>query len=207
MAHKAWTVVEFIGDGSVAAVPSNWLAGSTCYWPPYKPSRMAVAIKNCEPRDESCEKHAVSVFPGGICCTNVFIQMIMPRRGQRREKRRKRATYSRTWRQQKGKLYSKGIQAVKSLGLTNLHKWRTSVDKELLPPQFSNSVPATLRSVPSYYFCWRYLRSQAFCVKNRVVSQIPLLKMPLLPQYLMYKFHLAVLWLPASWELLCSLSY
>lgn len=68
--HTGWVIVEFSADESVSEVPSDWVVGGgVCYWPPYKPSRMTVAIKNCELRDESWEKLAVSVFPGGICCT------------------------------------------------------------------------------------------------------------------------------------------
>ncbi|XP_076685199.1 uncharacterized protein LOC143377608 [Andrena cerasifolii] len=67
MAHTGWVIVEFISDESVSEIPSDWVVGGFCYWPPYKPSRITLAIKNCQLCDESWEKLAVAVFPGGIC--------------------------------------------------------------------------------------------------------------------------------------------
>ena len=66
MAHTGWRIVEFTGDETVSEVPSDWVEGGMCYWPPYKPSRTSVTIKDCELHEESWGKLAVYVFPGGI---------------------------------------------------------------------------------------------------------------------------------------------
>lgn len=50
MAEKTWTVVHFVKDDSVEAVPSTWLIGEEkCLWPPvtWTSDKIMNAIKNC----------------------------------------------------------------------------------------------------------------------------------------------------------------
>lgn len=41
---KSWTVVQFFDDSTVEAVPSLWIEGDLCYWPPYAQPKMMGAI-------------------------------------------------------------------------------------------------------------------------------------------------------------------
>ena len=45
-----FAVVNFTDDESVATVPQKWLKnddqGTTCYWPPFRGSRLTYAVKN-----------------------------------------------------------------------------------------------------------------------------------------------------------------
>lgn len=42
-----WIIVYFVDDNVVEAVPSNWVSDDTCYWPPYKGSKVMQAISSC----------------------------------------------------------------------------------------------------------------------------------------------------------------
>jgi hypothetical protein len=44
----SWTVVHFIEEESVEAVPTSWIHGETCYWPPFIGSKLTHCISNCE---------------------------------------------------------------------------------------------------------------------------------------------------------------
>ena len=73
MTQKGWHTIEFHCDNSVSQVPSDWMVEGFCYWPPYKPSHMTVAIKKLEPCDVSWEKFAVSVFQITLHCSFLFV--------------------------------------------------------------------------------------------------------------------------------------
>ncbi|VEN64244.1 unnamed protein product, partial [Callosobruchus maculatus] len=45
---KTWSVVSFIDDKTVEAVPSNWIKGQLCYWPPLTGEKLMNAIRACE---------------------------------------------------------------------------------------------------------------------------------------------------------------
>lgn len=45
---SSWTVVKFTEDSTVAAVPTAWINGDNCLWPPFTPQKVTLAIKNCE---------------------------------------------------------------------------------------------------------------------------------------------------------------
>ncbi|XP_011687471.1 PREDICTED: uncharacterized protein LOC105449785 [Wasmannia auropunctata] len=43
--EKSWTVVQFIGEDTVEAVPSTWIINNKCYWPPFQMEKIVAAIK------------------------------------------------------------------------------------------------------------------------------------------------------------------
>ncbi|XP_076276989.1 uncharacterized protein LOC143207420 [Lasioglossum baleicum] len=62
---KSWTIVEFVQDGTVEAVPSLWIIGDYCHWPLLSKSRMMKAIKACEGVNTCWPKHAIKHFRNG----------------------------------------------------------------------------------------------------------------------------------------------
>ncbi|CAG9826742.1 unnamed protein product [Diabrotica balteata] len=59
---KTWTIVRFLKDGSVEAVPTNWLSGNTCSWPHYEANKLGKALKNGDPPLATWEKLDISSF-------------------------------------------------------------------------------------------------------------------------------------------------
>lgn len=57
-----WTIVKFLNDNSVEAVPTKWLAENQCLWPHYARDRLQKAIRNCEPPLPTWVSHDVSAF-------------------------------------------------------------------------------------------------------------------------------------------------
>lgn len=50
--ENSWSVIKFPDEeDAVAAVPTSWLNGNQCYWPPWPQDRIDTAIKNCKPPD------------------------------------------------------------------------------------------------------------------------------------------------------------
>ncbi|XP_032690402.1 uncharacterized protein LOC116853432 [Odontomachus brunneus] len=47
-----WIIVHFVDDNVVEAVPSNWVYDDTCYWPPYKGSKLTQAMSSSPIIDE-----------------------------------------------------------------------------------------------------------------------------------------------------------
>ncbi|XP_076285091.1 uncharacterized protein LOC143211370 isoform X1 [Lasioglossum baleicum] len=62
---NSWSIVQFVKDGTVEAVPSAWLLNGYCYWPSLPPNRLANAIKKCEEINTGWEKHKVKCFING----------------------------------------------------------------------------------------------------------------------------------------------
>ncbi|XP_076301573.1 uncharacterized protein LOC143219513 [Lasioglossum baleicum] len=62
---KSWTIVEFVQDGTVEAVPSLWIIRDYCHWPLLSKSRMMKAIKACEGVNTCWPKHAIKHFRNG----------------------------------------------------------------------------------------------------------------------------------------------
>ncbi|KAK5642720.1 hypothetical protein RI129_008887 [Pyrocoelia pectoralis] len=60
--EKTWTIVKFVEDDSVQAVPANWIENSKCFWPSYPNDRLIQAIKRCEPHNVSWPLYEVKVF-------------------------------------------------------------------------------------------------------------------------------------------------
>lgn len=49
MEKPTWTIVQFLTDNTVEAVPSGWIEHNKCYWPPFKYEQIITAIrKNME---------------------------------------------------------------------------------------------------------------------------------------------------------------
>ncbi|XP_076659928.1 uncharacterized protein LOC143363219 [Halictus rubicundus] len=62
METATWTVVQFIEDGSVEAVPTKWIEGENCYWPPLQRGRLMTAIKKLEASNNLWTKYKVKIF-------------------------------------------------------------------------------------------------------------------------------------------------
>ncbi|KYQ51476.1 hypothetical protein ALC60_09421 [Trachymyrmex zeteki] len=43
--EKTWTVVQFIDEETVEAVPTTWIINNKCYWPPFQMEKIVAAIK------------------------------------------------------------------------------------------------------------------------------------------------------------------
>lgn len=59
---KTWSVVKFIGENTVEAVPTNWLIGQMCYWPPYTKEKLILAIRRHEPPNTCWPLHNIELF-------------------------------------------------------------------------------------------------------------------------------------------------
>lgn len=65
MAHT-WTVVKFIEENSVEAIPTTWLLGRDhCYWPPFIQERIQNVIKRHEEPNTCWPLHKIEVFKSG----------------------------------------------------------------------------------------------------------------------------------------------
>lgn len=46
----SWSIIKFPDENdAVAAVPTSWLRGNQCYWPPWSQNVIDAAIKDCKP--------------------------------------------------------------------------------------------------------------------------------------------------------------
>ncbi|KAK4886455.1 hypothetical protein RN001_002726 [Aquatica leii] len=64
---KTWTVVRFLSENSVEAVPTYWIKFSEkkCYWSPYKsPQKLTKAISNQEAPSDNWDTYSVEFFQG-----------------------------------------------------------------------------------------------------------------------------------------------
>lgn len=43
--EQTWTVIKFIEDNCVQAVPTKWIKNNECYWPPFTNEKISLAIK------------------------------------------------------------------------------------------------------------------------------------------------------------------
>ena len=57
-----FAVVEFTKDRSVEVVPSNWIVGNACYWPPYRGMRFTTSVKKSETPDETWNEYQIRVI-------------------------------------------------------------------------------------------------------------------------------------------------
>ncbi|XP_065306681.1 uncharacterized protein [Dermacentor albipictus] len=61
--EQVFTIVRFVGDNQVEAVPTCWLKNGMCFWPTgYSPSRLKKAIMRCETPDRTFERHKIRVI-------------------------------------------------------------------------------------------------------------------------------------------------
>lgn len=64
--EKTWTIVKFIEENTVEAVPSNWLVGDRCYWPPYSREKLIYSIRNYDEPNTCWPSYNISIFCNGI---------------------------------------------------------------------------------------------------------------------------------------------
>ncbi|KAL6421199.1 hypothetical protein ACFW04_013752 [Cataglyphis niger] len=44
MEKRTWTIIKFLIDNTVEAIPSIWIENNKCYWPPFKYEQIIAAI-------------------------------------------------------------------------------------------------------------------------------------------------------------------
>lgn len=57
-----WTVVHFLKENSVEAVPTNWIIGNMCYWPSFTSEKVHKAIRNHEHPNSCWESFEIRIF-------------------------------------------------------------------------------------------------------------------------------------------------
>lgn len=65
--HKTWTVVKFVkgynnGEDTVEAIPSSWIVGDECMWPPLIGNKLKYAIQHHEIPDDNWQTFKISQF-------------------------------------------------------------------------------------------------------------------------------------------------
>lgn len=80
MSNKAdpctWTVVQFLKDKSVEAVPSSWIIGDLCYWPTYTPDKVTKAIQKGDEVNTHWPSHPVKIFRNATFGMSVCLNFI-----------------------------------------------------------------------------------------------------------------------------------
>ncbi|KAB0804265.1 hypothetical protein PPYR_01235 [Photinus pyralis] len=61
MEDKSWT----FDDATVEAIPSHWIIGDLCHWPPYPTSKLSDSIKNGDPLNTCWPTLHVKIFRDG----------------------------------------------------------------------------------------------------------------------------------------------
>ncbi|XP_076686590.1 uncharacterized protein LOC143378624 [Andrena cerasifolii] len=56
------TVVLFIEDGFIAAVPTMWIQSGSCYWPPYSQKHIPNLLKKCDVAADCWPTFKIKVF-------------------------------------------------------------------------------------------------------------------------------------------------
>lgn len=57
--ESCWAIIKFPHEeDSVAAVPTSWLNGNICYWPPWSQEKVIKAIKNSTPPESTWQNHS-----------------------------------------------------------------------------------------------------------------------------------------------------
>ncbi|KAF5279013.1 hypothetical protein FQA39_LY05691 [Lamprigera yunnana] len=62
MDTKTWTVVQFIDDLTVEAIPSTWIQGNDWHWPPFSREKLYNAIRKSEPLNTCWLMHKIKIF-------------------------------------------------------------------------------------------------------------------------------------------------
>lgn len=62
---KTWTVVKFTDENTVEAVPTTWIVGKQCHWPPFTHEKVMAAIRNHELINTCWPLHEISTFRNG----------------------------------------------------------------------------------------------------------------------------------------------
>lgn len=62
MEGKTWTVVQFLDDSTVEAIPSSWIQGNNCHWPSFAKDKLFQAIRKSEPLNTCWPTHSIKIF-------------------------------------------------------------------------------------------------------------------------------------------------
>ncbi|XP_011691888.1 PREDICTED: uncharacterized protein LOC105452470 isoform X3 [Wasmannia auropunctata] len=62
MSDQTWTVVRFIDEDTVEAVPSSWIIQNRCYWPPFKNEKIMAIIRKNEQPNTCWPSYEISIF-------------------------------------------------------------------------------------------------------------------------------------------------
>ncbi|XP_050517960.1 uncharacterized protein LOC126892471 [Diabrotica virgifera virgifera] len=62
MEEMSWTVVQFLEDGTVEAVPTGWIQGDKCHWPSLPTLKMQNAIRKGETLNTCWPSHSIKIF-------------------------------------------------------------------------------------------------------------------------------------------------
>uniref|UniRef100_A0A1Y1LZX5 DUF4806 domain-containing protein n=2 Tax=Photinus pyralis TaxID=7054 RepID=A0A1Y1LZX5_PHOPY len=62
MNSKTWTVVQFLDDLTVEAIPSTWIQGNECHWPSFSMEKLHNAIRKSEPLNTCWPTHKIKIF-------------------------------------------------------------------------------------------------------------------------------------------------
>lgn len=58
----SWTVVQFVDDSSVEAVPSTCIQGNYCHWRSFPPYKLINALRKAEPLNTCWPSHQIKIF-------------------------------------------------------------------------------------------------------------------------------------------------
>lgn len=61
MEARTWTIVQFVEDGVVEAVPSTWVQDDKCHWPLLTKDNLKNAIKECKPLNTSWPSYKIEM--------------------------------------------------------------------------------------------------------------------------------------------------
>jgi len=61
MLDQSWTVVRFIDEDTVEAVPSSWIVENRCYWP-FKNEKIMATIRKNEQPNTCWPSYEISIF-------------------------------------------------------------------------------------------------------------------------------------------------
>ncbi|KAJ8927704.1 hypothetical protein NQ314_019801 [Rhamnusium bicolor] len=62
MDDRTWTIVQFSEDLTVEAIPTSWIQGEWCHWPPFKQEKLTTSIKKCEALNTNWPRHTIKIF-------------------------------------------------------------------------------------------------------------------------------------------------
>lgn len=62
MDGKTWTVVQFLDDLTVEAIPSSWIQGNNCHWPSFSKEKLNSAIRKSEQLNTCWPIHPIKIF-------------------------------------------------------------------------------------------------------------------------------------------------
>ncbi|XP_018398299.1 PREDICTED: uncharacterized protein LOC108776242, partial [Cyphomyrmex costatus] len=60
--ERTWTVVQFIDEETVEAVPTTWIINNKCYWPPFQMEKIIAAIKKHAEPNTCWPSYDITIF-------------------------------------------------------------------------------------------------------------------------------------------------